>query len=250
MDTKLKEDIEVIVSNIFSEKAQADQKQKTQEALNESAEMIESLTQSLEDVKTELSTAKESVKEELADKDSKISETTTELEAAQKDLEETKEALKTSEESLDNMKKDQIAEARMAQLTEVKVAMLNNIESQTAKVREMSEEDFDAYKVERVELRDEVKKELEAEAKAQADVDANTNTETQDDDDTTTTTTEANLETASTEDDDTTAPANIPVGQALASAMNFENKPSEDMVSKYTDLGKAMAASMTPDSDK
>lgn len=242
MDKKLKEDIESIVTNIFSEKEQADQRLKTQDALNESAETIESLTQNLEDTKTELSAVKESAKEELAEKDSKISESAKELEAAQKELEITKEALKASEESLENMKKDQIAEVRMAELTDVKVAMTANLESQKAKVREMSDEDFDAYKAERVELRDAVKKELEEETAAAASTEDNSDTQEKEN--------ASTDEENNSDEDGTTAPANIPAGQAIAAAMNFETNPSESMVSKYTDLGKAMAASMVSDSDK
>ena len=87
MDKKLKEDIESIVTSIFSEKEQANQRQKTQDALNDSAETIENLTQSLEDIKTELATVKDTSKEELAAKDTELSKSTDELEAAQSKLE-------------------------------------------------------------------------------------------------------------------------------------------------------------------
>jgi chromosome segregation ATPase len=247
MDTKLKEDIESIVSNIFSDKEQANQKLKTQEALNESAEALESLTQNLEDVKTELSTVKETSQEALAEKDSTLSNTVTELEAAQKELEEVKEALKASDESLENMKKDQIAKARMSELSELKVAMTSNQESQTAKVREMNDDDFDAYKVERVELRDAVKKELQAEAeKAAADVEENKTQEDVITDTTETDTEDVKTESGSEEEDTTTVPVNIAPGQAMAAAMNFETNPSDDMVEKYANLGKEMASLLTP----
>lgn len=244
MEDALKQDIENIVKNIFSEKEEASQMQRTQDALNESAETIEGLTQNLEVSKTELSAAKESAKEEVAEKDSKISELTTELEAAQTKLEKAEADLTASQESLDNMKKDQLAEARMAELQEAKVAMGNDLESQTAKVREFSDEEFASYKTDRIELRDAVKKELEAAATAAAD---ETNTEGEEG---TPATEEGAEEGASTEEEDvTTPPAEIAPGTAMAAAMNFENKPSDDMVSKYTAMGKAMADSLSPKSD-
>ncbi len=243
MEDALKKDIENMVKNIFSEKEEASQMQRTQEALNESAETIEELTQNLTVSKTELSAAKESAKEDVAEKDSKISDLTTELEAAQAKLEEAEASLLASQESLDNMKKDQLAEARMAELQEARVAMGNDLESQTAKVREFSDEEFASYKTDRIELRDAVKKELEAAATAAA---TETNTEGEEE---TPTTEEASTEEASTEEEVTTPPAEVAPGTAMAAAMNFENKPSDDMVSKYTEMGKAMAASLSPKSD-
>ncbi len=243
MEDALKKDIENMVKDIFSEKEEASQMQATQDALNESAETIEDLTQKLEVSQTELSAANESAKEDVAEKDSKISELTTELEAAQAKLEETEASLTASQESLDNMKKDQLAEARMAELQEAKVAMGNDLESQTAKVRELSDEEFANYKADRVELRDAVKKELEAAATVAAE---ETNTEGEEE---TATTEEAGEETASTEEEVTTPPAEVATGTAMAAAMNFENKPSDDMVSKYEAMGKAMAASLSPKSD-
>jgi len=242
MDNKLKEDIEQIVTNIFSEKAQADQKQKTQDALNESAEVVETLTQTLDETKAALSTAQDSIKELSAEKDSEISNIKSELEAAQAKLEETKVALAASEESLINIKKDQLAEARMTELKEVKVTMESNLEAQSAKVREQSDEEFAAYKAERVELRDAVKKELEkaaaeATAAAAAAADAVAGTDA----------TVVGKEVAAKI---VTTPANIPVGQAMAAAMNFETNPSDDMVNKYAELGKTMAKNMKPGSDK
>ena len=138
------------------------------------------------------------------------------------------------------MKKDQLAEARMAELQEAKVAMGSDLESQTAKVREFSDEEFATYKTDRIELRDSVMRELEAAATAAA---TETNTEGEEE---TPATEEAAEEEASTEEDVTTIPAEIAPGQAMAAAMNFENKPSDDMVRKYEAMGKAMAASLSP----
>lgn len=247
-ENKLVNDIKTIVDSIFSEKEQAAQISRTQDALNESAETIDNLTQSLESTKTELETAQENASQESKEKDSKIEELTTELEAAQGKIGEVEAELASTVESLENMKKDQLAEARVNELKESKVAMTNDLEVQTAKVRDMSEEEFASYKEERIALRTAVEKELEeaavavaAEAQAKADSEPAAS-EGQEGEET------ASEETNS-EEETITPPVEVSPGQAMASAMNFESKPSEDMVKKYADLGKSMATLMTTKTD-
>lgn len=236
MDEKLKKDIEAVVTKIFSEKEEADQKEATQNALNESAEAIDALTKSLEDKTTEMDTTVASLKDEITNKDSEITNLNSELEAAKKELEGAKTTLASTEETLENMKKDQIAEARMSELKDSKVVMVN-ISDQTAKVREMSDEEFAAYKDERIQLREAVMKELE-EAK-------NKEAQTPEPEENA----DVNTENASVENIGT-PPANVAPGQAIASAMNFETTPSDDMKSKYAKLGEAMAAGMKSDKSK
>ena len=233
---KLLDDVKQIVDEIFAEKQKSSQMEKTQDALNESAETIENLTQSLEDTKAKLEAIQETATNDNEDKDSKISKLTTELEAAQKKVEDLETKLVSTEESLDNIKKDQLAEARIKELIDNKVAIVNNLEVQTAKVREMSEEEFSSYKEERIILRQAVEKELEEAAIAKA-------TATASNDDTNST------EGGEEDTDITTPPAKIAPGQAIAAAMNFETNPSDDVKAKYADLGKAMAATIAK-SDK
>lgn len=247
---KLVDDVKTIVENIFSEKERAGQIEKTQNALNESAATIDSLTQSLEDTKAALEELQETASKDNEEKDSRISELESELEAAQKKSEELEAELASTKESLENMKKDQLAEARMNELKENKVAMTNDLEAQTAKVRELSEEEFASYKDERIALRQAVEKELEeaaaAEAQAKAEKEAaKSNESTQAGEESSEE--EGEEETASEEE--ATPPAEVAPGQAMAAAMNFETKPSEDMVKRYADMGKAMAKLMTKKSD-
>jgi len=114
----------------------------------------------------------------------------------------------------------------MKELDEAKVVMANALDAQTAKVREMTDEEFASYKEERVALRKSVEEELAANA-------AN------------------GTETASTGDTDNdddssdTPEANIPTGEAIAASLNMETQASSSMKSKYRDLGKAMADAMS-----
>lgn len=231
----LKQDIEAIVAAIFSDKEQAGQVQKTQEALSESAETIEILTQSLEAKVTELEEANTSSEAVTAEKDTKISELTTELEAAQLKVTELEASLVETKETLENIEKDQVAEARMAELKEEKVAILSDLETQTAKVKELTDEEFASYKTDRVELRNAVAAELEAASKAAASQESNEEIVLE--------------EGAASEEDVLTPAAEITPGQSMAAAMNFESKPSEDMLAKYAKMGAALAAGMTK-SDK
>jgi len=230
-EKKLMDDIKKIVDDIFSEKEQASQMQKTQDALNESAETIDSLTQSLELTKAELLSKQESADVELKTKDSKIAELSTELEAAQKKVTELETEIASSKEALENIKKDKLAEARISELKENKIAILNELETQTAKVREMSEEEFASYKQDRIALRQAVEKELEEAATAAAAAKAQaTNSDN----------TTVVVEGSPAEDVTTPAPK-IDPGQTAHAFMNFETNPSSDLLSKYAAMGKAMA---------
>lgn len=227
MDENLKKDIEKIVAAIFSEQEKADQIKQTQDALNESATTIENLTNVLEETKAEINTIKESAQAKETEliaaaeaKDAKILELINELEAARTKLQETENSLKASEESLENIKKDKIAEERINQLRAEKVASESDVLAQTARVRGMTDEEFATYKADRIELRNAVAKELES-----------TSGET------TTTTTATVTDPVVV----VTTPANITPGQAMASALNFEIKPSDDMKNKYIELGKSLA---------
>lgn len=236
---KLVDDVKSIVENIFAEKEKSDQISRTESALNESANVIDKLNTSLEETQTEFEQFKESSTEELkvikeeanqtiTEKDGKISELTEELEAANKKVEETEQALASAKEEAENIKKDRLAETRMAELTEAKVIMANAVDAQTAKVRDMTDEEFASYKDERVALRKSVEDELAANAAA------------------------TNTETASEEEEEEeafTPEANIPTGQAIAASLNMETQVSSNMKSKYRDLGKAMADAMSK-SDK
>jgi len=226
----LKQDIEAIVTEIFSDKERAGQVQKTQDALNESAETIETLTQSLEAKVIELEEANVSSKTLTAEKDTKISELTTELEAAQLKVTELEASLVETKEALESIEKDRVAESRMTELKEEKVAILSDLKTQTAKVKELTDEEFASYKADRVELRNAVSAELEAASKQEPASDKEEGT--------------SGKETASNKDVKT-PPAKITPGQSIAAAMNFESKPSDDMLTKYVNMGKAMAASMT-----
>jgi chromosome segregation ATPase len=242
----LKKDIEEVVANIWSEKEEAEVRKRTEEALQKSADTITELTNSLEEKSNEVVEAEEKASEYEA----KIQELETELEAARKELEEANTKLAETENRIEEMKKDKAAELRMSELEEAGVAHSDK-EKQTAKIREMSDEDFVAYKEELASLRKAVEAELEKTRKSQEEAEAKKAEE------------EANKaeeeakkaekegeeeaseegeegEEEASEEDDETPPAELNPSYAAYAAMNFETGPSKNS-DKYKELGSTLA---------
>lgn len=254
MDEKLKKDVEAAVAEIFSQKEEAEQKARTEEALQKSAETITELTDALE--------AKNSEAEETANKivelEEKLTNLNSELEAAKKQVEEANEKLAEAEKTIEDMKKDKAAELRMSELIEAGVGRSDK-DSQRAKVREMGDEEFAAYRDELIDLRKAVEAELaktaeeakeetveetpaeetKAEEAAEGETEEEENEEAAGEED------EESSEEASEEEDEETPPANVDPDKAVAAAMNLEVRPSDDMMAKYLKLGKAMASRIT-----
>lgn len=234
MDDKLRKDVEAVVANIFSEKEEADIRQKTEEALSKSATTIDELTTALETKNTEV--------EELEAKFSESEETAknlqTELEAAQKEVEEANKKLTESEKVVEEMQKDKATELRMVELTEAGV--VSDEEAQASKIRDMSDEEFASYREELVSLRAAIVAQLEkakedTDEQEEAEEEAEEKEEAEE---------EAEEKEDADEEDGVTPPANVDPGQAISAALNMEIFPSDDVVKKYQDLGKAMASLM------
>jgi hypothetical protein len=243
MNEDLKKDIEAAVSEIFSQKEEAEQKARTEEALQRSAETITELTEALEarNLKDDESAA------EITSLNEKIEELTSQLEAAKKEATEVSEKLAESENTIEEMKKDKAAELRMSELTKAGVA-LSNKESQTAKVRDMEDEEFAAYKEELVSLREAVKSELAKadEQSSEEDNEEDSESASEEEEENEEEASEENEEEASEEEEDAdnTSPAEINRAQAVAGALNLEVFPSDDILAKYRKMGEAMADRM------
>jgi hypothetical protein len=238
MNEELKRDVEKLVSEIFSQKEEAEQRAETEKALNKSAEAIVQLTEDLEAKNTELSEMAGTVETF----ESKIDELTSELEAAKKETEETAGKLTEAENTIEEMKKDKAAEVRMAELVDTGIA-LSDKAAQVAKIRDMSDEDFTSYKNELAALRAAVEAELAKKSKDTEPVvadgsAADTATVTDGDVDV-----DVDTDTATVDDgDDDLAPANVDPDVTATAAMNLEvNYSNDDFLSKYAALGKALA---------
>jgi hypothetical protein len=245
MDEKLKQDVEAVVAQIFSEKEEAEIRKQTEEALSEAANTIDELTTSLEASNVEIAEKAE----ELSEANEKVQNLETELEAARAETEEFKTKAEEAESALEEMKKDRATELRVKELEEAGV--VSNKEAQSSKVREMSDEDFASYKDELISIREAIIAELskpkeeseakeDAEEQKPAEEDAEEKEEGEEEEEKAE---EEDEEKA--EEDKEVPPANIDPGQAMSAALNFEIFPSDDIIKKYTDMGKAMANLMT-----
>jgi len=230
MDETLKKDIEMLVTKIFSEKEEVAQRQATQEALRDSANLVEDIKKTLETKEIEADTAITALKETVAAKDVEIAELTLKVETTSKEAVEISQAVEAAKkeaaeaiEALTTFHKDRAAELRVSELVAAKVITTDKVAEYSSKVRDMTDEEFATYKQDRVQLREAVIKELESATQAPAVI--------------TSVVTTASVAPV-------TPPAQIAPGHAIASAMNFETIPSEDVISKYAKLGEAMAANL------
>lgn len=233
MDDTLKKDVEALVSSIFSEKEEADMRERTESALNKSAATIDELTAALESKNTEL----EENASKVIDLEEKQQSLEAELEAARKETEDANNKLAEAEKALDDMKKDKAADERMVQLEEAGIVR-TDADSQRVKVRDMDDETFAAYKEELEAVRASVLKEIKEAAK-KAEEESKGNTEEASEE------TEENASAGEGEEEVVTSPPQISPGSAISAAMNMEVTPSEEIVEKYKKLGQAMAASLT-----
>jgi chromosome segregation ATPase len=243
MDEKLRKDVEAVVAKIFSEKEEAEIRRQTEEALSKSAATIDDLTTALEAKNTEV----EELEAKFSESEEKANNLQTELEAAQTEVGNAKNKLEEAEKIVEEMRKDKATELRMAELAEA--GIVSDKEAQASKIRDMSDEDFASYKGELVSLR--------AAILAQLDRDKNTNVlpppaeEGAEEEDAGEEGAEEEgageegaAEEGAGEENGGLPPANISPGQAISAALNLEIFPSDDVVKKYKDLGKAMASLM------
>ena len=250
MNEELLKDVAAMVAEIFSQKEEAEQRAETEKALQKSADTITELTEALEGKNV----SDEEVATQMNDLKNKVTELTSELEAAQNEVEESASKLAESESKIEEMRKDKAAELRMDELVKAGVA-LSDKDAQTAKIREMEDEEFGSYKEELVSLRSAV----EAELAKVAPEETASEEETQEEDTTTEETAEENEENEeqateeegeeaseenAEEETEETPPVNVDPDTAVAAAMNMEVAPSDNVIAKYAKLGEAMAERM------
>ena len=271
MDETLKAQVAEVIKNLFDEKEEAKIREKTEAELQKAATSISELTTALEEKNAEVS----EFEEKASESEAKIQELTSELEAAKKELETANEKLGQSEKALEDMKKDRAAETRMSELEDAGVARSDK-DSQMAKVREMTDEDFASYKDELVSIREAVVAELQkdrekAEADAKAEEEAAKQAAEEEakkmpkkDDmmdeeedpkkmkkgkkkekcaegEEASEESEEGEESASEEEKETTTPAEVTPGMQAMASLNMEYHPTEDVMAKYRKFGEAMA---------
>lgn len=272
MDKKeLEAQVAAVVANLFNEKEEAEIRKGTEAELQKAAASISELTTALENKNSEVS----GYEVKLSETEARITELTSELEAAKKELEIANTNLAETVATLENFNKDRAAEQRMTELENAGVTRSDR-DSQMSKVREMTEEDFAAYKDELVSIRQAVVAELEkarekSEADAKAEEDAAKKSaeekkkgtppwmdeeedpkddkkkkkekkeKSTEEESSVEESSEEGKEEASGTDEEKTAPAQISMGDVAKASLNLEYLPNKDIVAKYQAMGKAMA---------
>lgn len=174
MTDQLNQDVRKALDDVLKERDDVAMRKETEEALLKSTEKINELVSSLEAKDNETSalvTKVDELEKVVAELSGKVSTLTIEKENLEKEKttfqaekDELLKRAKAVEETLDNIKKDQLAKTRFDELkiSGVATTEAKAMEGQLAKVREMTDEEFAAYKNERVELRKVILSELEA----------------------------------------------------------------------------------------
>lgn len=234
----LKKDIEAVVANIWSEKEEVEVRKRTEEALQKSADTITELTASLEGKEAEFV----GLEEKNATSETEIQKLKTELEAAQKKLDESKETSTAFEKTIEDlkkdiedMKKDKAADLRMAELKELKIANSDK-DVQKAKIRDLSEDDFVAYRDELASLRKAVESELAKTKKTDEEL-AEEKAKKEQEELLAAKKKEEELSNKGKGDKTEMGPGHM----ALA-ALNLETSVTDEMSEQYQEMGKAMAA--------
>jgi hypothetical protein len=238
MNDQLIQNVESVVEGIFKKKEEAEMKKETEAVLSQATETIVQLNASLEakdkEHLTELSKLQETIaaleiqlntiadaKKALEDEKAKFEEYKIKFEEEKSNLIKRAEV---AELEIENTKKDQVAASRMSELESAGVSSTDKA-SQLSKVREMSVEDFDAYKTELISIREAVVAQLKIEEPSNPD--KATVNDAQD------------LLNAANDVDTSIDPL-----KAAAAAINMELDTSTDILSKYRELGSQLATNM------
>ena len=225
MDENLKTQIEKVVASIFASKEEATKREKTEAALQESADKLAEMqaelaaaTQESQDKASVVATLEEQIKtltEEKASLESKLQEELDKLSVEKAAVVAEFEKLSVEYTTL---KTELLADKRMAELT-VAGVVREDVAVQRERVKGMSDEEFTNYQEELVAIKAKVIASLTA------------------------TKTVPSEENTSLEE--VIIPANVDANQSAQAALNLEVNHSQDLISKYKDLGEALAKSMT-----
>jgi predicted nuclease with TOPRIM domain len=223
MEDKLTDQIEKVVSAIFASKEEDTKRKKTEDALHASADKLTTLQEELDKTvqanttqASEIADLTEQVKTVQSEKaalDQKFQEDLANVVSEKAKVDEAFEKLNLEYSTL---KMEITADKRMAELEKAGVVR-EQAAIQRDKVKVMSDEDFTSYCDELVAIKAQVIATLATKAAATTDVVV----------------------------DDAVPPANVDTTQAVKAALNLETAPSQDLLSKYKDLGNALAQSIT-----
>jgi len=232
---KVRDDVVKLVEDILDKKALAGLQVDVEEALNEAKKSVSDMADKVAELEVRVSSDSEAIEALEASKN----ELVTEL-AAKKDevvsLNAEKEVLlarvETAESTLETMAKDKLTDDRMADLDGLKIARAGEArDKQALLVREMSDEDFAAYKDDMVAFRDEIAASYKPEEPAAPEAGA-------DNDDLK----ENASATGDEEDDDVQTPPVDVKGALETASATLPNAETSDNDSKWANFGPGLAS--------
>ena len=250
MGDQLSNDVKKIVDDIFKDKEESEMIKATETALQRSTDTINELNESLEakdqeliDRQSEITSFNEKIQTLEASITTLQNEKST-LEQEKSDLETEKSDIlqraEDAESKIQEMEKDKLTEVRLDELKQAGVAAVK-IEDQASKVRDMLDDDFLSYKEELIAIRAAIVAELEASNNNSNDNNSNDNNSD------TSTDNSVGSDNNNTDDNDIDVAA-INTDNAMrsvAAALNMEVQPNKDLLSKYQELGNAMAENIS-----
>lgn len=227
---KIRIEVKEIVEGFLSDKEESKIKARMEEALIEAKETISSLTQTVSEKDTaiaEFEGEMETRNSSITSLEGKVKELETAIESLTVEKENAVEQATTFETKLAEIKKEQLANLRLAKIIEAKlIRETEDVKEKTkAKVKEMSDEEFDTYVEDLSEVRnsflEELKKQKDAEdAKEDPDKDEGSEEDT--------------CECAKED----CVKCNPVKEDAELAALNIETDPSEDLIDKYKNAFK------------
>lgn len=219
MEDKLKKEIETIMASIFESKEEEARRQKTEKALQDSADKIEAIEvelasarETVESKDSEIAELTKSLEEAKAEKDTLQEQKEVEFTALEEAKKEVDEKLAETEKQLDSLHKDIRTDKRMEELESAGVIRQER-DVQEAKIRDLDDEAFTAYKEELVSIKEQVLATLEERSQGTPDSD----------------------------EEEEIVPANIDTNETANAALNLETATANSLADKYKALGLAMA---------
>lgn len=165
----IKEAVEELVQDILAGKASAGASAELETIFGKASETIDSLKEEVSNLKSaaeENTAAVEGLEQEKSDLETELSALKEQIDNLNREKEELEERANKAEDALDNMAKDKAADERMAELSELKVARVDKeaLKTQRELVKEMSDDEFAAYRDESVSFRNDVLASVEQES--------------------------------------------------------------------------------------
>lgn len=146
--------VQTRVEEALSSRDEADARRKSEEALAEAKEVFEQLKAALEAKQNKIEEYEEALANLDTDPTAAEVAANDKIVALEADVEEWKRRAEVAEAALTTLALEEAAASRMAELEEAGVALDNEAsQSQYAKVRDMSDDEFEAYKSELLALR-------------------------------------------------------------------------------------------------